>query len=82
MYTWQHNKVLEVVIKLFKESKRGKLDVPKEEFEKHLRMACSDDLNGIPIPPLKDLPKPQDPTVMFDESGIKLKEVQVFVNKA
>ena len=64
------------------ESKSGKLDVPKEELENHLRMTYSDDLNGIPIPPLRDLPKPQDPTVMFVESGIKLKEVRNFVHKA
>ena len=59
----------------------GKLDVPKEELENHLRMTYSDDLNGIPIPPLRDLPKPQDPTVMFDDSEIKLK-VRDFVHKA
>ena len=64
------------------ESKSGKLDVPKEELENHLKMTYSDDLNGIPIPPLRDLPKPQDPTVMFDDSGIKLKEVRDFVHKA
>ena len=57
------------------ESKSGKLDVLKEELENHLRMTYSDDLNSIPIPPLRDLLKPQDPTVMFDDSGIKLKEV-------
>ena len=68
--------------KLFMESKSDKLDVPKEELENHLKMTYSDDLNGIPIPPLRDLPKPQDPTVMFDNSGIKLKEVQDFVHKA
>ena len=59
--------------KLFVESKSGKLDVPKEELKNHLKITYSDDLNGIPIPPLRDLPKPQDPTVMFDDSGIKLK---------
>ena len=68
--------------KLFVESKRGKLDVQKEELENHLRMIYSDYLNGIPIPPLRDLPKPQDPTVMFNDSWIKLKEVQDFVYKA
>ena len=56
---------------LFMESKSGKLDVPKEELENHLRMTYSDDLNGIPIPPIRDLPKAQDPTIMFDDSGIK-----------
>ena len=61
--------------KRFGESKSGKLDVAKEELENHLRMTYSDDLNGTPIPPLRDLPKPQDLTVMFDDSGIKLKEV-------
>ena len=68
--------------KLFVESKSGKLDVPMEELKNHLRMTYSDDLNGIPIPPLRDLPKPQDPTVIFDDSGIKLKEVRDFVHKA
>ena len=68
--------------KLFVESKSGKLDVLKKELENHLRMTYSDDLNGIPIPPLRDLPKTQDPTVMFDDSGIKLKEVRDFVPKA
>ena len=68
--------------KLFVESKSGKLGVPKEELENHLKMTYSDDLNGIPIPPLRDLPKPQDPTVMFDDSGIKPKEVRDFVHKA
>ena len=68
--------------KLFVESKSGKLDVPKEELENHLKMTYSDDLNSIPIPPLRDLPKPQDPTVMFDDSGIKLKEVRDFIHKA
>ena len=65
--------------KIFVESKSGKLDVPKEELENPLRMTYSDDLNGIPIPPLRDLP---NPTVMFDDSGIKLKEVRDFVHKA
>ena len=60
--------------KLFVESKNGKLDVLKEELENHLRITYSDDLNSIPIHPLRDLPKPQDPTVMFDDSGIKLKK--------
>ena len=68
--------------KLFVESKSGKLDVPKEELENHLKRTYSDDLNGIPIPPLKDLPKHQDPPVMFDDSRIKLKEVRDFVHKA
>ena len=68
--------------KLFVESKSGKLDVPKEELENHLRMTYSDDLNGIPIPPLRDLLKLQDPTIMFDDSGIKQKEVRDFVHKA
>ena len=44
-------------------------------------MTYSDDLNGITIPPLRDLPKSQDPTVMFDDSVIKLKEVRDFVHK-
>ena len=61
---------------LFMESKSSNLDVPKEELENHLRMTYSDNLNGIPIHPLRDLPKPQDPMVMFDDSGIKLKEVR------
>ena len=47
--------------KLFVESKSGKLNVPKEELENHLRMTYLDDLNGIPIPLLRDLPKPQNP---------------------
>ena len=68
--------------KLFMESKSGKLDVLKEELKNHLRMTYSDDLNGIPMSPLRDLPKPQDPTVMFDDSGIKLKEFRDFVHKA
>ena len=63
------------------ESKSNKFNVPKEERENHLRMTYSDDLNSIPIPPLRDLPKPQDPKVMFDDSGIKLKEVRDFVHK-
>ena len=67
---------------LFVESKSGKLDVPKEELDNHLRMTYSGDLNGIPILPLRDLPKPQDPTIMFDDSGIKLKQVRDFVHKA
>ena len=46
-----------------------------------MRITYSDDLNGIPIPPLRDLPKPQDPMVMFGDSGIKLKEVRDFVYK-
>ena len=37
--------------KLFMGLKSGKLDVPKEELENHLRMTYLDDLNGIPIPP-------------------------------
>ena len=66
-----------------KKTFRGiKVDVLKEELENHLRMTYSDDLNGIPIPPLRDLPKPQDPTVMFNDSGIKLKEVRNLVHKA
>ena len=64
------------------ESKSGKLDASREELENYLRMTYSDNLNGIPIPPLRDLSKPQDPTVMFDDSGIKLKEVRYFVHKA
>ena len=64
------------------ESKSGKIDVPKEELDNHLRMTYSDNLNGIPIPPLRDLPKRQDPTVMFDDRGIKLKEAWDFVSKA
>ena len=67
--------------KLFMESKSGKLDVPKEELENHLKMTYSDDLNGISIPPLRDLPKLQDPTVMFNDSGIKLKEIRDFFHK-
>ena len=39
---------------LFMEPKSGKLDEPKEELENHFRMKYSDDLNGIPIPPLRD----------------------------
>ena len=63
-------------------SKSGKLDVPNEELENHLRLTYLDDLNGIPIPPFRDLPKPQDPTVVFDDSRIKLKEERDFVHKA
>ena len=68
--------------KLFMESSSGELDVLKVELENHLRMTYPDDLNSIPISPLRDLPKPQDLTVMFDDSGIKLKEVQDFIHKA
>ena len=68
--------------KPFVESKSGKLDVPKEELENHLKMTYSDDLNGIPILPQRYLPKPQDPTVMFDDRGLKLKEVGDFLHKA
>ena len=66
--------------KLFVESKSGKIDVPKEELENHLRMIYSDHLNGIPIPSVRDLSKPQDPTVMFNV--MKLGEVRDFVYKA
>ena len=65
--------------KLFVESKRGKLNVPKEELENHL--TYSDDLNCIPRTPLRDLPKSQDPTVMFVNGRRKLKEVRDFVHK-
>ena len=34
------------------------------------------------IPPQRDFPKPQDPMVMFNDSGIKLKEVRDFAHKA
>ena len=68
--------------KNFVESKSGKFDVPKEELGNHLRMIYSGDLNGIPIPPLRDSPKPQDPMIMFDDSRIKLKKVRDFVHKA
>ena len=61
--------------KTFRRIKEWQLDVPKEELENHFSMTYSDKLNGTPIPPLSDLPKPQDATVMFDDSGIKLKEV-------
>ena len=44
-------------------------------------MTYSGDFNGSPIPPLRDLPKPQDPTVMFNDRGIKLKEVRGFILK-
>ena len=44
-------------------------------------MTYSDDLNGIPIPPLRDLPKPLYPTVIFNDSRIKLKDVWDFVPK-
>ena len=47
--------------KLFVQSKSGKLDVLKEELENHLRMTNSDDLNGIPIPLLRDLPNQNRP---------------------
>ena len=43
-------------------------------------MTYSEYLNSIPIAPLRDLPKPQDPTAMFDDRGIKLKEVRDFVH--
>ena len=68
--------------KLFVESKSGKLDEPKEELENHLRMTYSEDWNCTPISPLRDLPKPEDPTLMFSDSRIKLSEVQDFVHKA
>ena len=68
--------------KLFMESKSGKLDVPKEELENHSRITYLYDLNSIPIPPLRDIPKPQEPMVMLNDSGIKLKEVQDFIHKA
>ena len=45
-------------------------------------MILLNDLNRIPIPPLRDLPKPQESTVMFDDNGIKPKEVRDFVHKA
>ena len=63
---------------LFVESKSGELHVPNKELENHLRMTYLDDLNGNHTPHLRDLPKPQDPTVMFNNSGIKLKEVRDF----
>ena len=44
--------------KLFVESKNGKLDVQKEELKNNLRRTYSDELNGIPISLLRDLPKP------------------------
>ena len=68
--------------KLFMESKNGKFDVLKEELENHLRVTYSKDLNSIPIPLLRDLPKPQNPTVMFNDNRIKLRKVRDFIHKA
>ena len=45
-------------------------------------MTYLDDLNGIPIPPLVDLAKPQDPMVMLNDSRINLRKVQDFIYKA
>lgn len=58
--------------KLFMEAKSGKLDIPQAELENHLKMTYSDNMRDIPIPLIKDLPRPQDPTVMFDDSVIMI----------
>ena len=78
VYMYMHStEILKLSQKNFSWNQR----VAKEDLENHLRMTYSDDLNGIPIPPLRDLPKPQDRTVMFHDSVIKLKEVRDFVYK-
>lgn len=62
-------------------TKSGKLDVPQEELENHLRMTYSDAWKDVSIPPRNDLPKLQDPEIIFDDSGLKLREIREFIHK-
>ena len=65
----------------FAEAKSGNLYIP-QEFENHLKSTYSNNVQDIPIPPMKYLLRPQDSTIMFDNSGIKLRQVQGFVHNA
>ena len=68
--------------KLFTDKKSGKLDVPQEELESHLKRTYSDELRHVPIPPINDLPILHEPEITFKTGNLKLREVQDFVRKA
>lgn len=67
--------------KLFTETKSGKLNVLQEELKNHLRMINSDAWKDVPTPSRNDLPRPQDPKVMFNNAKLMLKEIWEFVPK-
>lgn len=50
------------------------------ELANHLMIKYYVAWKGILITPMYDVPKPQDPEVIFNESGLKPKEVQEFVS--
>ena len=67
---------------LFSESKSGKLECTKEELENHLKETYSDPEGQYRLPRMAGLQTPTTPSVAFDMSDIKAKEVDDFVRKA
>ena len=70
------------VKKLLGDKRSGRLDCPKEEVEQHLRDTHSDPNRQQELGDCPQLLQPDEPTVTFDESEPKWKEVEDIIKKA
>ena len=68
--------------KLFTAAKSGRLDIPQQELEDHLRKTYSDPLKEVPLPPMDGIPPLEEPETPFRAGGLWLHEAREFVPKA
>ena len=68
--------------KLFTAAKSGRLDIPQQELEDHLRKTYSDPLKEVPLPPMDGIPPLEEPETPFRAGGLRLYEAREFIRKA
>ena len=68
--------------KLFTAAKSGRLDIPQQELEDHLRKTYSDPLKEVPLPPMDGIPPLEEPETPFRAGGLRLYEAREFIHKA
>ena len=67
--------------KLFTAAKSGRLDIPQQELEDHLRKTYSDPLKEVPLPPMDRIPPLEEPETPFRAGGLRLYEAREFIRK-
>ena len=68
--------------KLLTAAKSGRLDIPQQELEDHLRKTYSDPLKAVPLPPMDGIPPLEEPETSLWAGGLRLYEAREFIRKA
>lgn len=67
---------------LLEEKTSGTLHIPKEELQEHIRTQYSDPERNNPLGSPGYVPRPSEPSALFDASPPKLSEVRQVIQRA